>query len=119
MPFASDTKVKICIALELPVTAPAYVEYVERALIDAENYGGEVAVTMIEGYLTQYIAAQTKLNTESANSALIRAGSLEWQAGSRNAGYKQEMQRLKCQIAKVLLLEDLIQPSNRISIRRG
>jgi hypothetical protein len=120
MPFAADTKIKICMALELPVTAPGYVEYVERALIDAENYGGEVAVTQIEGYLTQYETAQTALNTGAKDGGLIQADVLRWDSGRRLQGYKDEMQRLKMLIAKVLLLEDLIKPSgNRVQIRRG
>lgn len=120
MPFAADTKIKICMALELPITAPAYVETVDRALIDAQTYGGEPAVTLIEEYLTQYAVAQTALNAESANAGLIKADVLEWQAGAKTAGYRQEMQRLRSLIAKTLLLEHLMPTrSNRVSLRRG
>ncbi len=120
MPFAADTKIRICMALELPITAPAYVEYVERALMDAETYGGEAAVTMIEGYLTQYEAAQTALNAGANEAGLVRADVLEWDVHKKMGGYKEEMQRLKMRLAKVLLLEDLLRgSSNRVSIRRG
>jgi hypothetical protein len=120
MPFAADTKVKIMMALELPITVPAYVEYVERALLDAETYGGEAAVTAIENYLTQYEAAQTKLNQESANAGLIKADVLEWQPGARTGGFKQEMQRLRSLIANTLLLDSLMQGKpGRVQIRRG
>ena len=120
MPFAAETKIKICMILELPVTAPAYVEYVERALIDAEAYGGEVAVTQIEGYITQYESAQTAMNAGAANAGLIRAKVLEWDVNRKQQGYKDEMQRLRLLIARVLLLEDLIKSkNNRIAINRG
>jgi hypothetical protein len=120
MPFAADTKIRICMVLELPITAPAYVEYVERALIDAQTYGGEPAVTLIEGYLTQYEAAQTALNTESANAGLIQADVLRWSETAKLKGYKDEMARLRMQIAKVLYLDNLTpNRTNRISIRRG
>lgn len=118
--FAADTKIRIMAALALPITVPSYVEYVERALIDAYNYGGDVIVTTIEGYLTQYEAAQTSLNSEASNSALIQADVLRWSEGQRNAGYQQEMRRLRMLIARMLLLDDLMQnKTNRVSIRRG
>ena len=107
-------------ALELPITVPSYVQEVDRAMIDALNYGGETVVTQIESYLTQYFAAQTSLNSEAANAGLIRADVLEWQAGTRSAGYKNEMGRLRMAIAKILLLGHLLSSGgNRVSIKRG
>lgn len=120
MPWASDTKAKICIALELPVTVPSYLQEVDRAMTDALAYGSETVVTQIEGYLTQYFAAQTSLNSEAGNAGLIRADVLEWQPNTRSAGYKQEMGRLRMSIAKILLLEHLLSSaSNRVAIKRG
>lgn len=119
MPFASTTKAKICMLLELPVTSAAYVGYVEGALNDAYAQLGETAVTQIEGFITQYEAAQTALNAESANSGLIRADVLEWSAGGKAKGYQNEMNRLKGQISKVLYLDHLIGRSNRVAILRG
>lgn len=116
MPWNASTKTKICLALGLPIIAPAYVEYVERALIDAEAYGGATAVSLIEGYLAQYEAAQTAVHAESANAGLIRADVLEWQPGARVAGHQQEMQRLRRLIADALAIK-LPTGGNRIPIR--
>lgn len=120
MSFAADTRLRIMMALELPITVPAYVEQVNRALLDAEVYGGEVAVTQIEGYLTQFEAAQASLSSDSANAALVRADVLEWAPGQRNSGYQKEVQRLRNLLAKVLLLDSLVDSfCNRVRIRRG
>lgn len=120
MPFAADTKVRIMMALELPIVVPAYVQTVERSLLDAEVYGGETVVTLIEGYLTQFEAAQTSLNGEAANVGLIQADVLRWESGKKTQGYLNEMARLRSLIAKVLMLEGLSKSSpNRISISRG
>lgn len=120
MPFAADTRIRIMMALELPITVPAYAESVNRALIDAEAYGGEATVGLIEGYLTQFETAQANLNSGSANAALVRADLLEWVPGQRNAGYQQEMRRLRNLIAKVLLLKHWVnQKSGHVPIRRG
>lgn len=121
MPFAADIKTRICLALGLPITAPRFVETVDRALLDAEAYGGQAAVTLITSYVTQYEAAQTALNSDAANNGLIRADVLEWAAGGKSRGYQSEMLRLRQQLAKTLLLEGLMRHSgpNRVSINRG
>lgn len=120
MPFAADTSIKIMMILELPITVSAYVERVNQALQDAQLHVGEAAVALIEGYVAQYQAAQTKLSSESANAALIRADVLEWAAGQRNVGYQQEMSRLRGLIAKTLMLDSLSpSKSGRVQIRRG
>lgn len=120
MPFAEDTKVRVMMALELPLNIPAYVQYVQEALTSVETYGGDVAVTKIEALLTQFEAAQTGLNAESANAGLIRADVLEWQPGGKSGGYQKEMSRLRTTIASVLMLDDLMKSSaNRVRIRRG
>lgn len=120
MPFAADTKVRVMMALELPLNVPAYVQHVQEALFSAETYGGDAAVTAIESYLTQYETAQTSLNSDSGNGGLIRADVLEWSPGGKTAGLQTEMGRLQMKIAKVLMLEDLMSNKpNRVKIRRS
>lgn len=120
MPFAEDTKVRVMMALELPLNVPAYVQYVQEALTSVETYGGDAAVTKIEALLTQFETAQTSLNTEAGNAGLIRADVLEWSETRKLQGYKDEMNRLRTAIAKVLMLDELMKNSaNRVRIRRG
>ena len=108
MPFAEDTKVRVMMALKLPLNVPSYVQHVQEALTSVETYGGDIAVTKIEALLTQYETAQTKLNAESGDGSLIRADVVEWQPGGKTSGDRSEMQRLRTTNAKVLMLDDLM-----------
>ncbi len=133
MPFASTTRDRVLNALGLPVVAPRWVEFVDEALGRAENYGGEDAVTRIEGYLTKYESAESTRNSEASSSALIRADVLEWESGQRNAGYEVEMIHYRDLVLASLFISEERESiyiesayfgrspgtkSNRVSIRR-
>ena len=106
MPFAATTRDRVMGCLELPVTI-YYCQNVQDALNHAEAYGGEPAVTRIEGYLTQYEAQETALSEGTENAGLVKADVLEWALGGKTAGIKSEMQRLRQAVARSLLLEHL------------
>lgn len=61
MPWTDEaqTRVDILGALGLPMTAPRWVEWVERAMTRLEQINGQPGITLIEGYTTKYKAAET------------------------------------------------------------
>jgi hypothetical protein len=72
--------------LELPVTI-YYCQNVQDALNHAEAYGGEPAVTRIEGYLDQYERKKQALSEGTENAGLVKADVLEWALGRQNGGH--------------------------------
>jgi hypothetical protein len=117
MPFAATTRDRVMGALNLPITM-YYVQQVDQSLLHVEAWGGEPAVTRIEGYLTQYEAQATALNTGSASAGLVKADVLEWErGGGKLKGIKAEMGRLRGLIARSLLLDHLT-TSNSVRLVR-
>lgn len=111
MPFASTTRDKIMGILCLPVVVPAWVERVDDALKRASDYGGEGAVTRIEGYVAKYEAAQTALDEASDDEGLVQADVLRWAEGARTKGYTNQMKRYG-----QLLLDALFTPQEKHAI---
>jgi hypothetical protein len=100
-----QTKIEICLILGLPVSAPRWVDWVERAMVNAEARGGAALTGLIEGYVTAYRTAETALTDSSDQAGLIKADVLEWAPGARQSGYSSEMKRIQNVILNSLFTE--------------
>lgn len=109
----AKTKIDICLILGLPVSAPRWVDWVERAMVNAEARGGAALTELIEGYVTNFRTAETALSEGADQAGLIKADVLEWALGARQSGYTSEMKRIQ-----TIILNTLFTEPERAQIRR-
>ena len=118
MPWTNEaqTRVDILGALGLPMTAPNWVAWVQRAMDRLEAYNGQEGITLIEGYLDRYNAAQLERNNQSGTAGvkILGIGSgIEYFQGGRITGYTSEMSHYRN-----LILDALFWEGEKAEIRR-
>lgn len=106
MPWASNSRTLIIKHLAMEVSQFNY-SLVGARQADVELYGGQVAIDVVEGYLTtlETLDASLQANAEDAAIQVLGIGSgIQYFPGGVRGGVQSEMARLKCQIAKMLNL---------------
>lgn len=108
-----QTRTDILGALGLPLTAPRWVEWVERAMTRLEDYNGQSGVDLVEGYVTRFQAAETAANTASGDAGIKKLDVIEYFPGGSTSGYETEMKRYRSK-----LLDTLFWEGEKAEIRR-
>lgn len=110
------TRTQVMGALGLPMTAPNWVEWVQRALDRLETYNGQEGVNLIEDFVAKYEAAQAALNSGASDRGIkilgIGAG-IEYFEDGATKGYVYEMRRYRN-----LLLDTLFWEGEKDEIKR-
>ena len=110
------TRTQVMGALGLPMTAPNWVEWVQRALDRLETYNGQDGINLIEDYVAKYEAAQTSLNNGASDQGIkiLRIGAgIEYFEDGATKGYAYEMRRYRN-----LLLDTLFWEGEKAEIKR-
>jgi|OM-RGC.v1.026677386 hypothetical protein len=113
---AAQTRVDILAALGLPMTAPRWIEHLQRAMDRVETYNGQPGIDAIEDYATKYQTAEAALNGNASEQGIKILGigsGIEYFPGQRNAGFTSEMSRYRN-----LLLDALFWEGEKAEIRR-
>ena len=110
MPWTNEaqTRVDLLTALGLPMTAPRWIEYLQRSMDRVETYNGQPGIDTIEDYATKYQAAETALNGNASEQGIKILGigsGIEYFPGQRNAGFTSEMTRYRNLMLDALFLE--------------
>lgn len=111
------TRTQIMGALGLPMTAPNWVEWTQRALNRLEAYNGQFGINLIADYVAKYEAAQTALNAGAGDQGIKTLGigaGIEYFERGATAGYRDEMNRYRN-----LLLDTLFWEGEKEQIRRN
>lgn len=110
MPWTNEpqARVHILLALGLPMTAPRWIEWTQRAMNRLETYNGQPGIDAIEDYVAKYQGAETALNGNASEQGIKILGigsGIEYFPGQRNAGFESEMQRYRNQLLDALFWE--------------
>ena len=114
---APQTRIDVMAVLGLPLTAPRWLEWVDRAMDRVSTYGGDPAIALIEDYITKYQTAETNLNTSADQQAIKILGiedGIEYFEGGATKGFASEMNRYRN-----LLLDALFWEGEKAEIRRN
>jgi hypothetical protein len=124
------TRTQIMGAIGLPLSAPRWVEWTQRALDRIETYNGQPGIDLIEDYVSKYTAAESAANTASSDAGIKILGigtGIEYFEGGAVSGYKSEMTRYKNLIIQALFIQEerseirqflLSSPTGRVKITR-
>jgi hypothetical protein len=108
MPWTDITQTQsdVIEILGLPAEAPKWGDFVLRKLERIETLRGQTMVAKVEGWITEWKAAETALDDAADQAGLIKADVLEWAPGSRTAGHEARMKRYALRLLNALFIPD-------------